>query len=176
MKGGPQAVTVEGVAARVGASKGSGYWHFASRADLLTSVIQQWRVEHTERLMLAAGAEPSPEGALGRLFHLIFEDRTGSGEGRILASDDPAVAPIAGQIAQERIGFVARLVEECGIPADIALRRAELAYCTVVGHEVLLAAARQSLSAKAGEGTSRADAIVAALLAPTPEASKTTGS
>lgn len=40
--GGVDAVSVEGIARQLGASKGSFYWHFADRPALLEAVFDLW--------------------------------------------------------------------------------------------------------------------------------------
>ena len=47
VEGGPDAVAIEPVAARLGTTKGSGYWHFTDRADLLRAVLGAWVEQHT---------------------------------------------------------------------------------------------------------------------------------
>ena len=41
-EGGTGAVAVEPLAARLGATKGSFYWHFRSRSDLLAAALATW--------------------------------------------------------------------------------------------------------------------------------------
>lgn len=164
LEGGPRAVTVEGVAARLGATKGSGYWHFSSRADLLQEVVAQYRRTHTDALIEHVGRHADgPQDQLRLLFDLVFRTREDANEARILLSDEPVIAEAVADLAERRIGFVAGLVAATGVGRSEARRRAELAYCVVLGHEVLLAAAPGSLS-RPGRGATRTDRVLAVLL------------
>ncbi len=166
LESGPAGVTIEGIAVRLGATKGSGYWHFESRDALLTAVVQQWRRAHTDAIREYVARQPDPEARLQRLFRLIFDRPTTTNEARVLLADDPALRAIVAEIAEERIAYVATLVAQCGIPRALARRRAETAYCAVVGHEALLAATPGALHRGSRDNRLRARSIVAALLAP----------
>lgn len=164
LEGGPRAVTVEGVASRLGATKGSGYWHFSSRADLLQEVVAEYRRTHTDALIEHVHRQAdSPRDQLRLLFDLIFRARQNGNEARILLSDEPVIAEAVADLAERRIGFVAGLVSATGVGRSEARRRAELAYCVVLGHEVLLAAAPGSMS-RPGRGATRTDRVLAVLL------------
>src|SRR5436309_819503 len=45
LKRGPDAVRVEPLARDLGVTKGSFYWHFSDRADLLESLLREWEEE-----------------------------------------------------------------------------------------------------------------------------------
>src|ERR671922_6013 len=49
--GGMAAVAVEPLAARLGVTKGSFYWHFRDRDELLTAALQEWERTGTEELI-----------------------------------------------------------------------------------------------------------------------------
>ena len=53
-EGGMSAVTVEALGPKVGASKGSFYWHFQDRAALLEAALELWEEERTEAIMAAS--------------------------------------------------------------------------------------------------------------------------
>lgn len=168
LDGGPRAVTIEGVAALLGATKGSGYWHFASRADLLGGAVEAYRRSRTEDLIADVerrGGDPAAR--LHRLFRAIFDARGRATEARVLLADEPVLAGVVAELAERRIDYVAGLVAESGIARAEARRRAELAYCTVLGHEVLMAASPASLGPEGGvDAPSRAERVCADLLAP----------
>lgn len=164
LEGGPRAVTVEGVAGRLGATKGSGYWHFSSRADLLQEVVAEYRRTHTDALIEDVQEHASgPQEQLRLLFDLVFRSRDSGNEARVLMSDEPVIAEAVADLAERRITFVAGLVTATGVGRAESRRRAELAYCIVLGHEVLLAAAPASMS-RPGRGATRTDRVLAVLL------------
>ena len=45
--GGLAAVAIEPLAAALGATKGSGYWHFANRAALVSATLERWEHDNT---------------------------------------------------------------------------------------------------------------------------------
>jgi AcrR family transcriptional regulator len=49
--GGPREVAVERLAARLGATKGSFYWHFAHREELISEALATWEREATDALI-----------------------------------------------------------------------------------------------------------------------------
>src|SRR6476659_2572674 len=56
--GGLAAVGVEPLAARLGATKGSFYWHFAGRDALVAAALSRWERTDTEDVITAIEAEP----------------------------------------------------------------------------------------------------------------------
>src|SRR5207244_1242684 len=48
--GGPAAVRVEPLAAALGVTKGSFYWHFSDRAELLEALLAEWEQERRTAL------------------------------------------------------------------------------------------------------------------------------
>jgi len=139
-EGGLPAVAVEPLAARLGTTKGSFYWHFANRAALLEAALDRWERQTTtdvDARVRAAAAEP-----LARLRLLITEvvrmaesDRIGLA---LLASAaHPAVAAALARVTQQRLAIIAGLFTELGFPPAAARRRALLAYSTYLGHAQL---------------------------------------
>ena len=51
IKAGVDSVRVEPLADQIGVSRGSFYWHFKSRGELLEAVLDQWRENQTQRIM-----------------------------------------------------------------------------------------------------------------------------
>src|SRR5258706_375635 len=63
-EGGLPAVAVEPLAARLGATKGSFYWHFANREALLEAALARWEERTTTsviREIVEAPTEPSDQ-------------------------------------------------------------------------------------------------------------------
>src|SRR5262245_28278931 len=67
---GVEAVRVEALARDLGATKGSFYWHFKDRPDLLAAVLREWE-ETTDRLIAAAARESTPTERMGSFLRLI---------------------------------------------------------------------------------------------------------
>ncbi|MBB5955736.1 AcrR family transcriptional regulator [Saccharothrix tamanrassetensis] len=139
-EGGVAAVAVEPLAVRLGATKGSAYWHFPNREALLKATLERWEREHTEAVIDRVEAEPTPEGRLRLLFGVVLEDvRDSAVELAMLAAkDDPAVAPVLRRVTDRRIGYLEELFRAMGFPAETAQHRAVLAYSVYLGQAQLL--------------------------------------
>jgi AcrR family transcriptional regulator len=142
VEGGPDAVAIEPVAARLGTTKGSGYWHFADRADLLRAVLGAWVEQHTvavqERVEAAGG---SPRERLRHLLGIVSTAAEQSPADLLLvASADPDVKAAVVEATQLRVAYVERLIREDGVPGPEARSRAVLAYAGYLGHASLTSA------------------------------------
>lgn len=67
--GGPEAIRVEALAARLGVSKGGFYWHFKDRAALIEEMLDSWE----QRVVgdVIAQIESEPEEPRAKLRHLF---------------------------------------------------------------------------------------------------------
>jgi AcrR family transcriptional regulator len=142
VEGGPDAVAIEPVAVRLGATKGSGYWHFASRADLLRAVLERWVQDHTvavrERVQEGGG---SPRERLRHLLAIVSTAAEQSpAEMLLVASADPDVRAAVVEATHLRVAYVERLIREAGVPGPDARSRAVLAYAAYLGHASLTSA------------------------------------
>ena len=59
------AVRVEPLARSLGATKGSFYWHFADRAELVRAVVDRWEAERTDATIALAQAGGDARTARG---------------------------------------------------------------------------------------------------------------
>jgi AcrR family transcriptional regulator len=164
--GGLAAVAVEPLAARLGTTKGSFYWHFADRRALLVAALELWEQRHTEALIAALEREPDPAERLRRLLSLVVgtgrEDRV---EMALLAdADDALVAPALERVTQRRIGYVRSLYEQLGLSAENAERWAIFAVSTYLGHVQLTRVAPGVLPAGDAAWQAHLDVVVRALL------------
>lgn len=137
---GPVGVSVEVLARRMGLTKGSFYWHFTDRRELLDAALDMWAAEQTQSLIDEANRA---EGPLARL-KVLFERVTtagGSSETAIYqaAAADPggAVGRAATRVTGARIDYVAALLRDVGLSADDASSRAHMAVALVVGFRTL---------------------------------------
>ena len=142
VEGGPDAVAVEPVAARLGATKGSGYWHFSDRADLLRSVLDAWVAQYTiavrERVEAGGG---TPRERLSHLLGIVSKAAQQSPADLLLvASADPVVKAAMVEATQLRVAYVERLIREDGVTELEARSRAVLAYAAYLGHASLTSA------------------------------------
>ncbi|MEU4740438.1 TetR/AcrR family transcriptional regulator [Actinosynnema sp. NPDC023658] len=149
-EGGVSAVAVEPLAARLGATKGSAYWHFPNREALLKATLERWEREHTEAVIEAVESAGDPEGKLRLLFATVLDDvRDSAVELAMLAAkDDPAVAPVLGRVTDRRLGYLEELFRELGFDAEVAQQRAVLAYSVYLGQAQLLSSTPHVVKAR----------------------------
>ena len=132
---GVAAVAVEPLARRLGVTKGSFYWHFASRDALLDAALRRWESADTEGLMRQIDRITDARERLVELFrrtskemrsHVIYS-------ALLKALDHPAVQPVMQRLSQRRIQYLAVAYRALGLPRRDAMHRARLAYSTYVG-------------------------------------------
>lgn len=136
--GGLAAVAIEPIAARLGATKGSGYWHFANRAALVEATMQRWE-RQTEEIIERVDLHQDPLVRLRTLLTTVTDQRgPQAAELSLLAfMDDPAVAPVVQRVTQRRIAYTRKLFLDLGFEPVDAADRARMAYAMYVGHSQL---------------------------------------
>ncbi|MEU4762974.1 TetR/AcrR family transcriptional regulator [Actinosynnema sp. NPDC023794] len=150
VEGGVAAVAVEPLAARMGATKGSAYWHFPNREALLKATLERWERAHTEAVIELVESVSEPLERLRLLFSTVLEDVEHSAVelAMLAAKDDPAVAPVLGRVTERRIGYMEELFVGLGFAADVARRRAVLAYSVYLGQAQLLSSTPHLVTAR----------------------------
>jgi AcrR family transcriptional regulator len=139
-EGGLAAVAVEPLAARLGTTKGSFYWHFTNREALLEAALARWEELHTIEVNAEVeAASPDPERRLRVLIERVTALAGGDRIGVVLhaAADHPAVAGVLARVARRRVDFLTGLFAQLGMPAVRARQRALLAYSAYLGHAQL---------------------------------------
>ncbi|MEV5123283.1 TetR/AcrR family transcriptional regulator [Streptomyces decoyicus] len=150
-EGGLAAVAVEPLAARLGATKGSFYWHFANRDALIEAALKHWEEVGTEAVIAEVEAEPDPGERL-RVLLVRATNRSAADPldvSLLATAAHPRVAAALARVTARRIGYVAALFVELGFPEEEARRRGLLAYTACLGHTQLGHAVPESLPADA---------------------------
>lgn len=134
--GGVERVTVEGLARRLGVTKGSFYWHFADRTALVASALEMWERQATLDVIGELRQISDPSARLRALFETSFGDTAhGPIDAALMARiDDPVVGPVVRRVTAQRIGFLEEVYRDLGLTAARAGVRARITYCTYVGH------------------------------------------
>ncbi len=133
--GGLSAVAVEPLARKLGATKGSFYWHFPDRRALLVAALDLYEQEGTEAVITTLRRQRQPRDQLDALFELVFRDEGGDPVYHALLANasEQSVAPVLARITTRRLEYLAQAMTEVGYrPAD-AHQRAVLAYTTWLG-------------------------------------------
>jgi AcrR family transcriptional regulator len=132
---GVAALAVEPLARRLGVTKGSFYWHFASRDALLEAALRRWETRDQESLIREVDRIADPRERLVDLFRRTSREmRTHVIYSALLkALDHPSVRPVMQRLSQRRIQYLALAYRALGLGRRDALNRARLAYAAYVG-------------------------------------------
>jgi AcrR family transcriptional regulator len=136
-EGGLAAVSIEPLAASLGATKGSFYWHFKGRDALLDAAIERWEKETTTDVIAEiTTARDAPADQFRRLVVRVIEraEQDRVGPALLASATHPAVAPALERATSARLGVIATVFCRAGFPAAEARRRALLAYSAYLGH------------------------------------------
>jgi AcrR family transcriptional regulator len=135
-RGGIDAVAVETVAAELGATKGSFYWHFKDRDALIQAALDKWEQRRTEAAIEEFEREPDPAIRLKKILGAGFEfGPTDQAEIVLLANPEhPAAVRAVRRVAERRITYIAEQLENLGWDSADALDRAVLLYYVYVGY------------------------------------------
>lgn len=166
MEDGPEGIAVQPLARTLGATKGSFYWHFANRDDLLTATLAEWERQHTTAVIEEVRAmDASAPEQLGALFATITKSALAHhGEARLLVtSGHPVISPAIAEVTEHRITFIAELLVSSGLEAEEARRRAVVAYSAYLGFAQLAVTAPDSLPVGAERVQLRQDLLRSAL-------------
>jgi len=128
-RGGLDAIAVEPIAAELGATKGSFYWHFKNRDALVAGVLDEWEQRLTvaviERLERSSDPEERLRHLMERSFEISVTDR--AVELALLANNDhEEVRRRVRQVVELRVKYMARQLEAIGWEPVPALDRALL--------------------------------------------------
>jgi AcrR family transcriptional regulator len=140
---GPAGVRVELLAKKLQVTKGSFYWHFKDRRDLVDAVLEEWKEGRIRDIRKQTVAQPGEE--LTVLRHTI--DIYSSGRNRKglpielavreWAQRDARAAAVVEQVDAERLACSARLFAALDVPAGEAAARSVLLYAYVFGFSLM---------------------------------------
>ena len=140
-EGGISAVSVEGVARDLDATKGSFYWHFTDRGALVDGVLTRWEELETERLIDLVEQVDDPTERLATLLEVIAHRTTERSGERTLFADASAlgITEVVARASERRVSYTAALLESVGIAPPEARRRAVIMVAAVIGYQQLVA-------------------------------------
>jgi len=129
------AVAVEPLARRLGVTKGSFYWHFASREALIDAALARWEQSDLGEIMAVVDRFPDPRdrlrelfqrGSRGHLIHTVYS-------ALFSAVDNPQAAPVMERVTERRLEYLTNSFRQLGMAEDEARHRARLTYTAYVG-------------------------------------------
>jgi AcrR family transcriptional regulator len=132
---GLSAVVVETLAEGLRTTKGSFYWHFQDRAELIAAALELWEQEAAVELVAGLEEIADPRQRLRRLFDVLADDvQRGSLHATLLShAGDPAVGSVLRRVSERRAEFVTATLIACGLPPDRARWHAVLASAAYLG-------------------------------------------
>jgi AcrR family transcriptional regulator len=134
---------VEVLAKNFGVTKGSFYWHFKDRQDLLNAVLQEWKEGRLRDIEKQSTAVPGKE--LEQIHHVIdvysaVRNRKGISielAVRDWARHDPAISAVVEEVDSYRLECTRKLFVSLGLSDDEARARSLLVFAYVFGHSLM---------------------------------------
>jgi AcrR family transcriptional regulator len=138
-KEGVTGLRVELLAKHLKVTKGSFYWHFKDRRDLLDAVLDYWKEGRIRDIVKQTRAEPGQE--LAQLHHVIdVYSASRSRRGMMIelavrdwARRDASTAAVVEEVDTTRLECARALFLACGVPMPEASSRSMLLYAYVFG-------------------------------------------
>lgn len=149
---GIDAVKVTRLADGLGVSRGSFYWHFRDRADLLDALLSLWTRQNTRAVVDAADAALDLATGILGLFDVWVDaarfDPAFDAAMRDWARRSQKVRKAVEQADDARVRAIADMFARSGYGADDAFIRARILYFTQVGYYAL--AIRETMTRRLG--------------------------
>lgn len=137
-------VRVDVLARALKVTRGSFYWHFRERDDLLRAVLQAWRARATEQLtQRLERAHDDPHEQLRDLISLPFRGRSAHRAARIelairaWARRDATARAVVDEADAARIGYIAQVFSALGFGIRQARSRAFMLYSYELAESLL---------------------------------------
>jgi len=129
------AVAVEPLARRLDATKGSFYWHFANRAELVAATLELWERRATAETIERIEVIADPRERLTALATGAYTraSRGNAYAALLAAASDPPVRALLERVTRTQLEFLERLYLDLDVPADRAPPHARLAYSVYLG-------------------------------------------
>lgn len=135
---------VELLAKRLKVTKGSFYWHFQDRHDLLMAVLQKWKEGRIRDIIKQTRVHPGR--ALEQIYHVIdLYSSNRSRRGMMIeiavrdwARRDAEAAAIVAEVDETRLHCARDLFLACGLPLEEASSRCMLLYAYVFGVSLMI--------------------------------------
>ncbi len=151
IEGGMEAVTIPRLAASMGVTKGSFYWHYDGLDQLVTAALERWEKSYVDFGLEAFTLTADPRDQL----RPAFTEAGGEHEAQRLhlavarAAHHPVVKPIFARVCARRIEHIAAKLIEMKIPRDEAHRRATILHAFYLGVLLLADASPDTLGDRA---------------------------
>lgn len=162
-------VRVDLLAQELGMTRGSFYWHFKDREDLLRRVLQAWRERATEALtQRLERAHADPREQLQDVITLPWRGRAALRAARIelairaWARRDLMAAQAVREADESRLGYISQLFSALGFSVMDARRRAYVLYSALLGDSLMTDLPEQATSVQRRERQSLVERLLTA--------------
>ena len=138
---GIEKVKVAPLAAQMGVTTGSFYWHFKNRRELLDALLEYWEREMTDAAITAA--TPYPGSPTERIFYLMDTVMT-AGLARYdlpiwqWAQSDAHASRVLKRAVKKRFSFAAWMFTEAGFSREQAEIRGRMMVVYMMGESTLI--------------------------------------
>jgi len=133
-KSGASALKADKLAASLGVSRGSFYWHFADVPAFHAAVLERWREVALENIIREIETTSDP---LEALLQRAFADGSGIERAvRAWATADAQARKAVEAVDAERVRYLQKLLVDAGISADVAATRARVMNWTYLGYAI----------------------------------------
>lgn len=138
---GVAAVRVVVLAKRIGVTKGSFYWHFNNRQELLDAILEKWRLEQRViQRVEAIGGSPKHKllNLLNSVPRKVHRNNSGATElaVRSWARNDEMAAQAVAYVDKERIIWTKNRLLDMGFEEEVAEMRAFIIYSYIMSQGV----------------------------------------
>jgi len=142
--GGVDLLRVDVLAKRIGVTRGSFYWHFRDRDDLLSQVLRTWREKTTDEVTCHfADTTADPAALVHELVNLPFRGRSAIRAARVelairdWARRDPMARQAVDEADATRLSYIAQCFTALGVGIPEARARAGILYAYELGESLL---------------------------------------
>ena len=128
-------VRVEPLARRLGVTKGSFYWHFRDRQELLDVLLDLWFSIWDDQMSPDIDGDGTAEERIWALFESVIR-RTTRGQTvslRLLSHKDPEIARRIDERDAQRLAFLMQRLEEIGFSREEARVRGQVYQAIMTG-------------------------------------------
>lgn len=138
---GVDAVRITRLAGELAVTRGSFYWHFADRDDLISAIVEFWARKNTAAVVSAVDSIEDLSAGILALFDTwidpaVFDPRLDLAI-REWARRDTAIHKAVERADTRRIAAISALYSRCGYDTEDAFIRARVIYFTQIGYYAL---------------------------------------
>jgi len=128
-------VAVESLARQLGVTKGSFYWHFATREALIKAALERWERRDEEEIMAQVEPIADPRERLRELFRRVSREMQSHViyAALLQSLDNPLVRPVMARVSEKRLDVLTVAYRQAGFDRRAAAHRARLAYSAYTG-------------------------------------------